>query len=73
MKLEQVKEVCPKLAVMHGLKEEFIQIFEQAENLGDGTLKLLDWLVEAAQFFPKSVKTIKRRIGGIVGYARTAY
>lgn len=53
---------------MHALKEEFKQLFDQAENLGDGTIKLLDWLVKAAQFFPKSVKTIQRWFGEIVGY-----
>jgi transposase len=68
VKLEQVKEVCPRLAVMHGLKEEFTQLFDQAKNLGDGTLKLLDWLVKSAHFFPRSVKTIKRWFGEIVGY-----
>lgn len=68
LKLEQVKEVCPTLAVMHALKEEFKQLFDQGSNLGDGTIKLLDWLVKAAQFFPKSVKTIQRWFGEIVGY-----
>jgi transposase len=31
-------------------------------------LKLLDWIYEAISFFPKSVATIKRWFGEIVGY-----
>lgn len=48
---------------MHQLKEEFTDIFDQSENLGYGTLKLLDWFKKAEKFLPKSVKTIKNWFG----------
>jgi hypothetical protein len=32
---------------MHSLKEELHQIFEESQNLGEGTLKLIDWLDKA--------------------------
>ena len=67
-KLEQVKEASPLLAIMHSLKEEFHFIFEESENLGDGTLNLIDWLVKASPYYPKSVATIKRWFAEIVGY-----
>ncbi|MEP0879846.1 transposase [Funiculus sociatus GB2-M2] len=53
---------------MHSLKEEFRDIFQTAVNVGDGTLRLLDWLFEAKTYFPSSVGTITRWFGGIVGY-----
>ena len=43
-----------RFQIFIALKEEFKQLFDQAENLGDGMIKLLDWLVKAAQVFPKS-------------------
>jgi transposase len=67
-RLESVRQVAPSLAKMHRLKEEFRLIFEQAENWGEGLLKLLDWLKTAAPEFPKSRKTIVRWLGEIVGY-----
>lgn len=67
-KLNSVKQVAPLLARMHQLKEEFRLIFEQAENWGEGLLKLLDWLKAAAPEFPESRKTIVRWLGEIVGY-----
>jgi transposase len=53
---------------MHELKEEFTEIFEASKDLGEGTIKLSDWLVKAAPFLPKTVKTIKNWFGEIVGY-----
>ncbi|MDV2993594.1 MAG: ISL3 family transposase ISAsp1 [Chroococcidiopsis sp. SAG 2025] len=53
---------------MHSLKEEFREIFETSQNWADGTLRLLDWLASAASDFPKSVGTITRWFGEIVGY-----
>lgn len=67
-KLNSVKQVAPLLARMHQLKEEFRLIFEQAENWGEGLLKLSDWLKVAAPEFPESRKTIVRWLGEIVGY-----
>ncbi len=54
--------------MMHDLKEEFTKIFDQSKNLGEGTLKLADWLLKATPFLPKTVKTIKNWFGEIVGY-----
>ena len=59
-KLEQVKGASPLVEVMHALKEELHQIFEESENLGEGTLKLMDWLAIAQNYYRKSVPTIKR-------------
>ena len=44
------------------------QIFETAHSLSDGTLKLLDWLIDARHEFPKTVGTITRWFGEIIGY-----
>ena len=49
--------------MMHDLKEEFTKIFDQSKNLGEGTLKLADWLLKATPFLPKTVKTIKNWFG----------
>ena len=52
---------------MHELKEEFHALFEQSQNLGKGTLKLIDWLKKAEPYYNKSVETIKRWFGEIGG------
>ena len=67
-KLEKAKEASPLIGIMHNLKEEFIKIFDESKNLGEGTLKLIDWLKKAEKYYRKSVKTIKRWFGEIVGY-----
>jgi transposase len=67
-KLKKVKEASPLVDIMHSLKEEFSDIFEKSSNLGEGTLKLIDWLKKAEPYYKKSVKTIKRWFGEIVGY-----
>ena len=67
-KLESVKNVSPILAKMHMLKEEFRNIFETAESWGDGVLTLLDWMHDALLYFPKSIGTIVRWFGEVVGY-----
>jgi transposase len=67
-KLKKVKEASPLVEIMHSLKEEFSDIFEKSSNLGEGTLKLIDWLKKAEPYYKKSVKTIKRWFGEIVGY-----
>ena len=53
---------------MHALKEEFTEIFDRSKNLGEGTIKLGNWLMKAEKFFPKTVQTIKNWFGEIVGY-----
>ncbi len=53
---------------MYNLKEEFTEIFDKSNNLGEGTINLLDWLEKAAPFFQKTVKTIKNWFGEVVGY-----
>ncbi len=59
-KLAALPQVSPTLTRMHQLKENFREIFETASDWGDGTLKLLDWLVNAQTDFQKSVGTITR-------------
>lgn len=68
LKLSEVKAVSPLLASMHQQKEAFRAIFETAENWADGTLKLLDWLESAQEKFPRSVGTICRWFGEVIGY-----
>ncbi len=67
-KLLDMKNASPQIEVMHQLKEEFTEIFEKSKNLGEGTLKLGEWLIKANSFFPKTVKTIRNWFGEIVGY-----
>ena len=67
-KLKAVQEVSPILLKMHRLKEDFRQVFEQAESWSNGVLKLADWLHDALSYFPKSTRTIVRWFGEIVGY-----
>ena len=66
--LASLKQVAPLLAHKHQLKENFREIFETAQNLSDGTLKLLDWLLDAEHDLPKTVGTITRWFGEIIGY-----
>ena len=67
-KLNQVKEASPLLGIMHSLKEEFHSLFEKSKNLGEGILKLINWLEKAEPYYRNSVATIKRWFGEIVGY-----
>lgn len=67
-KLKSVQEVSQNLAKMHALKEEFRDIFETTESWGDSIIKLLDWMYDALSYFPKSISTIVRWFGEIVGY-----
>ncbi len=66
-KLKSVLEVSPTLKKMHSLKEEFRDVFENAQSWGDGVLRLLDWIHNALSYFPKSIRTIVRWFGEIVG------
>jgi transposase len=53
---------------MHDRKEDFTDIFERSKNLGEGTIKLGEWLIKAEAFSPKTVRTIKNWFAEIVGY-----
>jgi transposase len=68
IKLKKVKDASLKVGAMHTLKEEFHSLFEKSNNLGDGILELTDWLKKAQPYYKKSVETIKRWLGEIVGY-----
>lgn len=67
-KLKDVQNVSPILSKMHALKEEFRDIFETHKDWGESVLKLLDWMHDALLYFPKSIGTIIRWFGEIVGY-----
>lgn len=67
-KLKSVQDVSPTLSKMHALKEEFRDIFDRADSWGDGVIKLLDWMYDASLYFTKTIRTISRWFGDIVGY-----
>jgi transposase len=67
-KLNSAQEVSPILAKMHQLKEEFREIFESTKSWGDSVIKLLDWMHDSLLCFPKSIGTMVRWFGEIVGY-----
>lgn len=67
-KLIEVSKVSPKLATMHRLKESFRGIFESPENWVEGTLELLDWMVESSTLFKRSCGTIKRWFDEVTSY-----
>lgn len=67
-KLVQVKEVSPELKIMHELKEEIREIFEQSDNWLTGLLKLGIWLASAKKYFPDSQNTIIRWLDEIIAF-----
>ena len=67
-KLTEISKVSPKLSAMYRLKEEFRRIFESAKNWVEGTLRLLDWMVESSAFFKQSCGTIKRWFDEVTSY-----
>ena len=67
-KLDNLKTASALLAVMHELKEEFTELFDRSNNLGEGTLKLTEWMLKAQAFFPKFVRTLKKWFVEIIGY-----
>ena len=67
-KLKAAQEVSPILAKMHRLKEDFRNIFESTVSWGDSVIELLDWMHDALSYFPKSIGTMVRWFGEIVGY-----
>ena len=66
-KLKIIKSASPHLTIMHELKEEFTEIFDNSNNWSEGTLKLIDWLKKARPFFKKTVKTIINWFQEVVG------
>jgi transposase len=67
-KLEKIKKASPLISIMHSLKEEFHNIFDNSQDLVTGMLQLMDWLKKASPYYKKSTQTIKRWFGEIVGY-----
>lgn len=67
-RLKSVQAVSPTLAKMHSLKEKFREIFEFSTAWGDSIIDLLDWMHDAMLFFPKTIGTMIRWFGEIVGY-----
>ncbi|MDF0555168.1 transposase [Kamptonema sp. UHCC 0994] len=64
-KLNQVKKASPLVGIIHSLKEEFHSLFEKSKNLGEGILKLIDWIEKAEPYYRNSVPMIKRWFGEI--------
>jgi transposase len=67
-RLSNVVEVSPILAKMHTLKEEFRDIFESTKSWGESIMNLLDWMHDGMKYFPKSIGTMIRWFGEVVGY-----
>jgi transposase len=67
-KLVQVKSVSNRLKIMHQLKEEFREIFEEKETWTDGLLGLGKWISKAQKYFVKSQSTIYRWFDEILAY-----
>ncbi len=67
-KLKSAQEVSPILAKMHQLKEDFRDIFESTKFWRDSVINLLDWMHDALSYFPKSIGTMVRWFGEVVGY-----
>jgi transposase len=67
-KLLQAKTASPLVEIMHSLKEEFHNLFENSCGLGEGTFWLIDWLKKAEPYYKKSVSSIKRWFSEVVGY-----
>jgi transposase len=68
LKLEQVKQVSPTLGKMHELKEELRMIFQSSIDWLTALFELGNWLVSAAQLFPKSKNTVLRWLDEIIAY-----
>jgi len=67
-KLLQAKRASPLVEIMHSLKEDFHNVFENSCGLGEGTLGLIDWLKKAEPYYKKSISSIKRWFSEVVGY-----
>lgn len=67
-KLNEVKDVSPRLIEMYQIKESIRDIFE-SQITGDKALwDIAEWMKEAYKYFPKSCQTIKRWIDEILAY-----
>lgn len=71
-KLAEVKIVSERLGVMHQLKEELREIFEETEIWADGLLELGGWLSKAQKYFTTSQGTIYRWFDEILAYFNNA-
>lgn len=67
-RLDNVQKVSPILEKMHALKEEFRDIFESTKPWGENIINLLDWMHDGMKYFPKSIGTMIRWFGEVVGY-----
>jgi transposase len=56
------------VGIMHSLKSEFHELFENSKYLGEGILNLMDWLNKAQLYYRNSVATIRRWFAEVVGY-----
>ena len=63
-----VKNVCPTLKIMHELKEDFRQIFDQTTNWLKALFKLGQWHKRSKKYFPNSGNTIIHWLDEIIGY-----
>jgi transposase len=66
-KLEDLKAVSPKLALMHQHKEDFRKLFEQ-RHATEAILELLDWMKVAQALYQSSVATMGRWFAEIIQY-----
>jgi transposase len=67
-KLTEVQNVSSRLKIMHKLKEEFREIFEEKETWIDGLLGLAKWISKAQKYFVNSKSTIYRWFDEILAY-----
>ena len=68
-KLMSVKKVCSRLAIMHKLKENFREMFENRKtNWLRGLLRIGLWQPRAKQYFSSTVNTITNWLDEIIAY-----
>lgn len=68
--LEQVKQVSPLLAQMHGQKEALRHVFESATDWDNGMEQLAEWIVSAEPTFRTSTQTLTNWFDEIANYFR---
>ena len=68
LKLEEVKENFPILAIMHQQKEDFRNVFETANDWADGAIRLIKWMNNSKDTFKNSFGTVYRWFGEITAY-----
>ena len=68
IKLTEVKNVSPRLGIMHNLKEEFREIFDRHQSWLDGLDQIGMWLSKAKNYFPDSCGTVIRWLDEIIAY-----